>query len=97
MNSENIYSAETDKKEISHFIGLQPVDFHLTSEQFAIIQHHLPKRYCLIENKASSKRINMSSIKLGIDEVFFYLSYRICLLQNYRRITLKTRKKFKVE
>lgn len=47
---------------------MQPVDFLLTAEQHMIIQHHLPKRYSLIDFK-NIKRSFSSVLKLGGEEV----------------------------
>ena len=54
--------------EASHFEKIQPVDFSLTYEQYMIIQHHLPKRYALIEHKNIKKGVVITSaVKLGPD------------------------------
>ena len=50
------------------------MDFSLTHEQYMIIQHHLPKRYALIEHKNIKKGVVVTSaVKLGPEEVIIPL------------------------
>ncbi len=67
MNSMNM-SGEPQQLEASHFEKIEPVDLSLTYEQYLIIQHHLPKRYALIEHKNIKKGVVITSaVKLGPD------------------------------
>ncbi len=70
MNSEVPDSVDGQQMEASHFEKMQPVDFSLTYEQFLIIQHHLPKKYALIEHKNIKKGVVVASaVKLGPEDV----------------------------
>ena len=71
MNSEIQDSIEGGQIEVSHFERFQPMDFSLTPEQYLIIQHHLPRKYALIEHKNIKKGgVVTSAVKLGPEDVF---------------------------
>lgn len=80
MNSEMPESIDGGNMEASHFEKIQPVDFNLTYEQFLYIQHHLPKKYALIEHKNIKKGVVVASaVKLGPEDVqVLILRLRIC-------------------
>jgi|JI9StandDraft_1071089.scaffolds.fasta_scaffold690506_1 hypothetical protein len=92
MNSEIPESIDGGQMEASHFEKMEPVDFNLTYEQFLYIQHHLPKKYALIEHKNIKKGVVVASaVKLGPEDVH-YFQYRLKTCRGSREM-LKTLRK----
>ena len=80
MNSGTQQDAILEKQEGSNFQKIQHIQFALTSDQYAIIQHNLPKGYSLLERK-TTKRDKSSANKFADQEVNFILN------QNLSRIS----------
>lgn len=69
MNSENLFSSSNDRKENLPLNKNSPVEFTLTYDQYVILQHHLPKKYSLLEHKPSKRNPSGSALKFAQDDV----------------------------
>ena len=68
MNSGTQQDGILEKQEGQHFQKTQHIEFMLTNDQYAIIQHFLPKGYSLLERK-TTKRDKSSAQKFADQEV----------------------------
>ena len=70
MNNEMQLEAIPEEKETPIFNKNELHEFALTTDQYIIIQHYLPKGYSLIEKK-STRRDKTSTHKIADQEVYF--------------------------
>lgn len=78
MKSGSNPEAALEKQENSQVNKFQAVELTLTHDQFAIIQHFMPKGYSLLEKK-TGKRDKGLSQKYADNEVYIVLwrTYRV--------------------
>jgi hypothetical protein len=72
MNSENLFSSSNDRKENIQLNRNSTVEFSLTYDQYLMLQHYLPKKYSLLEYKATKKGPSGAALKFSQDDVNYW-------------------------